>query len=473
MTAQVASKNTDEGLVIEHISPVSGRVVSAERAVSIEDSRRCAGRAAAAFPAWSSRSPAQRAELLISAADILEDRVEMFREAMCAELGTPSAWARHNVAFAAEILRQVATYSGELESPEQIRDTKWQESRAVRVPCGVCLGIAPWNAPVILGVRSVAAPLLCGNTVLLKGSEFAPRTFRLLGEVFHDAGMPEDVVQVLLTLPEDSEAIVEALIEAPVVRRVNFTGSTRVGRRVAELCAKHLKRPLLELGGQASMIVLEDADLEVAAEAAVWGGYVNQGQVCMSTERLIVIDSIADTLIEKIEAKRRLLKLGDPSEESVDVGPVIGVSAVKRLSGLIGDAIDKGAVLVGGGQAQDAFFEPTLVDRVEPEMRLYQEEVFGPILSVTRVCNDLDAVTVANDSEYGLSSAVFSRDLKRAENIAGRIHTGICHINSTTVDDNPHAPFGGVKASGYGRFGGRWALDEFTELRWITNAGSP
>jgi benzaldehyde dehydrogenase (NAD) len=473
MTVQVTASSPANGLVIDHVSPVTGRVVSTEAALSLEDSRRLAARAAAAFPAWSARSPQERGSLLSATADLLEQRKDAFCEVMAQELGTPWKWACHNVEFAGDLLRGAAAYAGELSQPESVEDHRGITSLAERVPCGVCLGIAPWNAPLILGVRSVAAPLLCGNTALLKGSEFAPRTFRMLGDAFRDAGIPKDVLGVFLTRPEDSELIVEALIATPVVRRVNFTGSTRVGRRVAELCAQNLKRPLLELGGQAVMIVLEDADLDAAAEAALWGGYVNQGQVCMSTERVVAADAIADRLIEKIEAGREKLKVGDPSDRSNDLGPVISRQAAERLSGLIGDAVGKGAVLIGGGEARLAYFEPALVDRVEPDMRLYREEVFGPILSVTRVRNDLEAVTVANDSDYGLSAAVFGGDPERAESIARRIHSGICHINRPTVDDNPHAPFGGVKNSGYGRFGGRWALNEFTELRWITRAAGP
>lgn len=459
--------------IIERRNPATGQLVSAEVADDLANCRLYATRAASAFPAWSTRPTQERAALLCALADQIESRAADFQQAMICEIGMPTVWAEQNVTFGVEILRDVATYASELDQPEIVPDKRDIVSRAERVPCGVSLGLVPWNAPLILGIRALAAPLLCGNTVLLKGNEFAPRSFRLLGEVLRDAGIPEGVARVFLTRPEDSEEIVEALIASPVVRRVNFTGSTRVGRRVAELCAKYLKRPLLELGGQATMLVLDDADLEAAAEAALRGAYLNQGQICMSTERLIVADTIADDLVNLIEAGRALLKQGDPSDPTIEVGPVVSEDAAERLSSLIGDAVGKGGKLVGGGGVRGAFVEPTLLDHIEPDMRLYREEVFGPILSVTRVANDLEAVTVANDSEYGLSSAVFGRDLNRAEGIARQIHSGICHINRATVDDNPHAPFGGVKSSGYGRFGGRWALNEFTELRWITSTAIP
>ena len=424
--------------------------------------------AAAAFPNWSSTTSQYRAGQLIALSQVIKAWSDTFCDLTIREIGTTRTWAEHNVEFAVEMLEAVASYADEVDRVEILPDEAGVISRAERSACGVCLGIAPWNAPLILGIRAIAAPLLCGNTVLLKGNEIAPQTFRLLGDAIRESEFPEGVAQVFLTRSQDSESIVEALIKSPVVRRVNFTGSTRVGRRVAELCARHLKRSLLELGGQASMIVLEDADLEAAAEAALRGAYLNQGQICMSTERLIVADAIADELIARIEAGRQQLVVGNPEAPDTQIGPVISVGAADRLSGLISDAVSKGAILVGGGSIHDAFVDPTLLDRVEPDMRVYNEEVFGPLLSITRVANEQEAISIANDSEYGLAAAIFSRDVSRALAIAGKLHSGICHINRATVDDNPHAPFGGVKSSGYGRFGGRWALHEFTELRWIT-----
>jgi benzaldehyde dehydrogenase (NAD) len=455
---------------VERTSPVNGRVVSVEPAMDRAQALDMVAQAAAAYPAWSALPAAQRAEFLAKAADVLESRREDFRLAMSEEIGAPAKWTHLNISFAAEILREVGTYADEAEKVEIIPDARGITSKAVREPCGVCLGIAPWNAPLVLGFRAVAAPLLCGNTVLLKGSDFAPRTLRLIGEVFAEAGLPEGVMRPILTRAEDSEEIVEALIASPVVRRVNFTGSTRVGQRVAELCAKYLKRPLLELGGQSTMVVLDDADLDLAAAEAARGAYLNQGQICMSTERLIVADKVADKFASKVEALRAKLIVGDPADPATDVGPVISHAAAERFAGLVSDAVSKGARLVGGGGMRNNLVEPTLLDHVEPGMRIYHEEVFGPLASITRVINDLEAVTVANDSEYGLVCSVFSRNPERAEKVAHQLHSGICHINRCTFDDTPHAPFGGVKSSGYGRFGGRWGMHEFTELRWMTSA---
>lgn len=459
-------------LTVERYSPTDGRLVSIEDADDLTTSLDHAARAASAFPGWASKTAAERGAYLVDAAKILESRRDDLLTAMTEEIGAAEDWCDFNIRLAADMLREIVTYADEVERVEEIRDNRNLTSKAVRVPCGVCLGISPWNAPLVLGIRAIAAPLLCGNTVLLKGSEFAPRTFRLISEVLQAAGLPEHVAQVILTRGEDSEDIVEALIASPVVRRVNFTGSTRVGRRVAELCAKYLKRPLLELGGQSTMVVLDDADIDLAAEAALEGAYRNQGQICMSTERLIVSDAVADTLVSRIEAGRRRLGHGDPADPGTKVGPVVSSAAADRLSGLISDALSKGAELIGGGHIRDAYVEPTLLDGLEPDMRLYREEVFGPLLSVIRVASDLEAITVANDSEYGLACSVFGSDLGHAETVARQIHSGICHINRCTIDDTPHAPFGGVKSSGYGRFGGRWGVHEFTELRWMTSTSA-
>lgn len=426
------------------------------------------------FPNWSTMSAEFRASHLLKTADLIEKSKDEFISSICTEIYAPREWAEHNVSFSAKILRAVASYATELGHIDLIENEGEVLSIAKRVPCGVCLAITPWNAPLILSVRAIAAPLLCGNTVLLKGNELAPRTAVILSEILEEAGIPNDVVRIVLTRTEDSDKIVEELISSPVVRRISFTGSTRVGKRVAEHCAKHLKRPLLELSGQASMIVLEDSDLNAVTEAATFGAFYYQGQICMSTERLIVSEPIASKLVKKLEEKRKKFRVYTNSGDDFEIGPLINITESERISSLISDAISKGARLIGGGIIRSDIVEPTIIDRVDSNMRLYHEEVFGPVLSIIRVENDTEAITVANDSEFGLVSSVFSNDLNRATKIADQIHSGICHINRTTVDDNPHAPFGGVKSSGFGRFGGKWALEEFTELKWITSkTGGP
>jgi benzaldehyde dehydrogenase (NAD) len=338
----------------------------------------------------------------------------------------------------------------------------------------VVLGIAPWNAPVILGVRAIATPLACGNTVILKGSENCPRTHQLIIETLQEAGFPPGVVNYITNAPADAGAVVEAIVAHPAVRRVNFTGSTRVGRLIAMTCAKYLKPAVLELGGKAPLLVLDDADLDDAVNGAAFGCFANSGQICMSTERLIVDEKVAEAFVRKLATKAKSLPLGDPRKpEPVVLGSVIGMSTVEHCNALIDDAIAKGAKLVCGGKADSTLMPATLLDHVTPAMRIYREETFGPVKAIVRVRGIEEAIACANDNEYGLSAAVFGRDVARAMNVARRIDTGICHVNGPTVHDEAQMPFGGVKGSGFGRFGGRAGVHEFTELRWVTVQTTP
>jgi acyl-CoA reductase-like NAD-dependent aldehyde dehydrogenase len=323
---------------------------------------------------------------------------------------------------------------------------------------------------VILGTRAVAAALACGNTVILRSSEICPGTHHLIGQVLNDAGFPKGVVNVISNAPQDAPKIVEALIAHPAVRRINFTGSTKVGKIIAKLAAEHLKPVLLELGGKAPLIVLDDADLDQAVDAAAFGAFMNQGQICMSTERIVVDQKIADAFVAKLAAKAAKLPAGDPRGHVV-LGSLVDLAPAERMDVLIADAVEKGAKLVSGGKRTGTVVEATLLDHVSSNMKIYNEESFGPVKSIIRVRDADEAVRVANDTEYGLSAAVFGQDIKRAMAVARKIQSGICHINGPTVADEAQMPFGGTKASGYGRFGGKAVIDEFTELRWITIEG--
>jgi acyl-CoA reductase-like NAD-dependent aldehyde dehydrogenase len=345
---------------------------------------------------------------------------------------------------------------------------------AIRQPVGVCLGIAPWNAPVILGVRSIAMPLACGNTVVLKASEVCPATHRLIGSVLQEAGLGEGVVNVITHDAKDAATVSEALIGHPAVRRVNFTGSSRVGRIVAQTGARYLKPVLLELGGKAPLIVLEDADIDAAVSATVFGAFANSGQICMSTERVVVHEKVADEFAAKLAKRVAGLPAGDPREGEVVLGSVIGRPTVDHVEKLVAAAVAQGAkVLVGGEKSSSTLMKGVVVDHVTQKMALFREETFGPHVSIIRVKSADEAVAVANDTEYGLSSAIFTRDIAKGLELAKRIDAGITHINSPTVQDEAQMPFGGVKASGYGRFGGRAGIAEFTELRWVTIQTTP
>jgi acyl-CoA reductase-like NAD-dependent aldehyde dehydrogenase len=303
---------------------------------------------------------------------------------------------------------------------------------------------------------------------VLKGSEVSPRTHGLIVECLEQAGAPAGVVNLITNAPADAADVVEELIAHPEVRRINFTGSSHVGRIIAEKAGRHLKRVVLELGGKAPFVVLEDADLDAAAAAANFGAFMHQGQICMSTERIVVDHRVADQFADKLAARASSLKVGDPRDPSTQIGPLINAGALDRVSELVEDAVEKGAQLLTGGEADGLVYQPTVLRGVTSDMRIYREESFGPSVSIIEVDGAEEAINVANDTEYGLSASIFSRDVGRAEQLARRIQSGICHINDATVHDEPQVPFGGVKASGWGRFGGAWAAEEFTELRWIT-----
>ncbi len=457
----------------ERRDPVSGVTASAAAAASVADAHAAVNAAAAAFPGWSSVAPTERRAVLNRFADRLAERAPEFARAMAAETGAVPMWAHFNCRLAAEMLREAGAMVTQIGGELIPSGKAGQMAMAVRQPAGVCLGIAPWNAPVILAVRAVAMPLACGNTVVLKGAEMCPMTHWLVADTARQAGLPPGVLNLVSNAPADAPSIVESLIAHPAVRRVNFTGSTRVGRQVAEICARHLKRSLLELGGKAPLVVLDDADLDAAAQAAAFGAFMNQGQICMSTERIVVDAAVADAFVDKLAARTRSLRAGPPGTEGCVLGAMISRSAVDRVRAMVEDALRKGATLVTGGEAEGAVMQPLLLDHLTPAMQLYRDECFGPVAGVVRVHSVEEAITVANDTDYGLSAAVFGRDVNRAMAVARQIDTGICHINSATVQDEPQMPFGGVKASGWGRFGGRAAIDEFTELRWMTLQTEP
>ncbi|HEX6363670.1 MAG TPA: aldehyde dehydrogenase [Albitalea sp.] len=459
----------EKGATFERRNPLDGSVATRAPAASVADALKAVDAAAEAFKSWRDTGPGTRRALLLKAADQLEARTPQFIDAVSAETGATSMWGGFNVMLAAGMIREAAGLTTQVAGEIIPSDVPGSLAMGVRQPAGVVLGIAPWNAPVILGVRAIAAPLACGNTVVLKGSENCPRTHQLIVEAFQEAGFPPGVLNYITNAPDQAAEVVEAIVAHPAVRRVNFTGSTRVGKLIAMTCARHLKPVLLELGGKAPLVVLDDADLDDAVNAAAFGCFANSGQICMSTERLIVDRRIADDFVAKFAAKARALPLGDPRKpEPVVLGSVIGMGTVQHCNALVDDALAKGARLVCGGKAETTLMPATLLDNVTRDMRIYHEETFGPVKAIVRVDGIDEAVACANDNEYGLSAAVFGRDLARAFNVARRIESGICHVNASTVHDEAQMPFGGVKASGWGRFGGRAGIDAFTDLRWVT-----
>jgi benzaldehyde dehydrogenase (NAD) len=457
----------------DRINPVTGEVATKAAAATVEDANAAADAAAAALEGWAALGPNARRANLTKAAAALEAKAADFVDAMMGEIGATKGWALFNLGLAASMVREAAALTTQISGEVIPSDKPGCLAMAVREPAGVILGIAPWNAPIILGVRAIAVPLACGNTVVFKGSELCPRTHGLIVEAFQEAGFPAGVVNFVTNAPADAGNVVGALIDHPAVRRINFTGSTAVGKIIAKRAAEHLKPCLLELGGKAPLIVLDDADLDEAVKAAAFGAFMNQGQICMSTERIIVVDSVAEDFVARFKAKVATMAVGDPREGTTPLGAVVDAKTVGHVQGLIDDAVASGAELANGGASNGVLMPAHVVDKVTPSMKLFREESFGPVVAVIRAKDEADAIALANDTAYGLSASVFTRDIARGLKVARQIKSGICHVNGPTVHDEAQMPFGGVKASGYGRFGGKAGIDAFSELRWITIETQP
>jgi acyl-CoA reductase-like NAD-dependent aldehyde dehydrogenase len=461
------------GSTFDRTDPFTHSTVTVAAAAGAEDARRACDAASAAFRQWADTPPGERRMLLTKAAELMMERAPQIAGVMTEEVGATFGWGMFNCDLASRMLREGAAQTYAVTGEVIPSDVPGSLAMAVRQPAGVVVGMAPWNAPVILATRAVATPLAYGNTVVLKASEECPRTHAAVARAISDAGLPAGAINLITHASEHAEEVADALIAHPAVRRVNFTGSSAVGRIIATKCAAQLKRCLLELSGKAPQVVLADADLDAAAQAASFGAFMNSGQICMSTERIVADRSIADALGAKLAGRASRLIVGDPRDQGTMIGPVVSDRACERIMGLIDDARGKGAALLAGGDADGNLISPTVLARVTPEMRVYTEESFGPVVTIVPVADDEEAVRVANDTEYGLAAAVFGEDVDHALEIARRIESGICHVNSSTVHDEPQMPFGGVKASGWGRFGGRAALEEFTELRWISVQQGP
>ncbi len=423
--------------------------------------------AASAFPVWSRWSTVDRASVLENMIVALDENRAPFCEMAAEEIGASHSWTGFNIDLAIGMLEHIASLAPALEDQQIVDPQTGKTSIIRRQAAGVVLGMVPWNAPVALGVRAIAGALMCGNTVVMKGSEHCPKTHNHLVDVLNSAGLPPGALTCVVSDAQDAHDTMVLLIAHPCIRRINFTGSTRVGRDVATEAAQHLKPALLELSGKAPLIVLDDADLDAAVEAACFGAYFNQGQICMSTDWIIVVKSVADDFVAKLKARTGQIKAADPVHEVAHLGRMISADAAQRVNGLIEDAVSKGAKILIGGQIDDCVMQPALLDGIAANMRIYREETFGPLASIMRVQDAEEAVSIANDSDFGLNAAVFSSDQTRAQAIADRLEYGVIQINGPTVHDDPSMPFGGMKKSGYGRFGGEQAINEFTEMRWI------
>lgn len=466
----VVPSSTDRTFPV--VNPATGKTVHHYSGAKSADATAAVEAAKAAFPAWRDLPPRDRRDLLLRAAEIMKRRREELSGYLETETGQPRAWADFNLNAAIDFIVDAA---GLAAKANQGRAPVTQDPSVGAIvlhePYGVVVGIAPWNAPYILGTRAILFPLAAGNTVVLKGTELAPRTMWGIASVFVEAGVPPGVVNLVYAAPgPDAAAVTETLVAHPAVRKINFTGSTAVGRILGRLAGEHLKPLLLELGGKAPAIVWSDADLDLAAEKVALGAFLNSGQICMSTERVIVQRSVRDAFAQKLAGAMAGIFGSSAEERSAQV--LIRPAAVAKAKSLVEDALSKGAVLEANGDLATTIsgdggrFRPLILSGITKEMDLFYTESFAPTVGLFEVDTEEEAIALANDTEYGLTSAVFTEDLRRGLRFARAIEAGAVHINNMTVHDESILPHGGMKSSGFGRFDSD--LSEWVQTKTIT-----
>jgi benzaldehyde dehydrogenase (NAD) len=450
--------------------PATGETLAEVGSATTAEVHAAATRAAAAQPAWAATDPYERAEILLAAARALDTHRDEIAGWLVREGGAIPPKADFEVGLAIGELQEAAALAPRMRG-EVVPSADGRLSIAQRVPIGVVGVITPWNFPLILGMRSVAPALALGNTVVLKADPNTPVAGGFsFARVFEEAGLPADVLHVL----PGGIAAGEAITTAPEIGFVSFTGSTAAGRKVGAACGQNLKKVALELGGKNSFIVLEDADLDAASSSGAWGSFLHQGQICMATGRHLVHEKVAAEYLEKLAARAAHLPVGNPATDQVALGPIINAKQFEKVSSIVADTIAQGAQVLAGGEGTAPFFPATVLAEMRPDMRGWQEEIFGPVAPVMTFSDDDEAIALANDTEYGLSAGIFTGSTDRGRRIAGALRTGLAHINDQTVNDDPRIPFGGMGASGNGgRFGGEANLDEFTQWRWLTERSTP
>ena len=479
MLDAVSSVPTIKGLYIDaqwtpaagrfdDLNPSDGSVWNSVPDANVADTRRAIEAANRAFPAWAGLKFQERANYMLKIAEVIEQKAPEFIAAAQAEGGGWYGKGAYEAKAMAEIFKAAAA-ACYAPIGEVLPSLNGKVSTAVRTPMGAIAVLSPWNFPGILAARPFSFIMAMGNTVVLKPSEETPYMGGVFfAEVMEAAGLPPGVFNVVTCSRDNVAAVGDELVDNPLIKGVAFTGSTAVGRRIAAKCGAHLKKACIELGGKDSLIVLEDADMERATSAASFGAFMHQGQVCMSVEKVLVQEQVYDRFLADFAARAAKLKTGNVADKSNVIGPLINDRQAYRVKRQIEDAVAKGARIALGGGVNGRFVEPTIVTDVTPDMEIWRDETFGPVAVVVPFRTDAEAIAMNNDTEYGLSSGVITANEYRAMEIAARLETGMCHVNCATINDEAHAPFGGAKASGLGRYGGRWSLESFSETRWIT-----
>ncbi|MGW7545755.1 aldehyde dehydrogenase family protein [Streptomyces sp. NPDC054770] len=447
-------------------NPYDGEKLASITIAAVEEIDQAYQAAARAQKQWAATNPYARRAVFEKALRLIEERDAEITEAIIAELGGTRLKAAFELHLAKEFLRESIQWALRPEGRILPSPVDGKENRVYRVPVGVVGVISPFNFPFLLSIKSVAPALALGNAVVLKPHQNTPIVGgTLVAKIFEDAGLPGGLLNVVVT---DIAEIGDAFIEHPVPKVISFTGSDKVGRHVATVCASLFKRTVLELGGNSAIVVLDDADIDYAVDAAVFSRYVHQGQVCMAANRVLVDRSIADEFTEKFVAKVRTLKAGDPSDPQTVIGPLINSQQAESVSATVQQAVAEGATALVHGRTTDNLVEPSVLTGVPADSDLLRQEVFGPVAFLIPFDGEEEAVRLVNDTPYGLSGAVHTGDVERGVAFAKQIDTGMFHVNDGTVHDEPVVPFGGEKHSGIGRLNGETTVESFTTLKWIS-----
>jgi aldehyde dehydrogenase (NAD+) len=457
-----------EGSKLIDTDPFTGETLAEIVQANQEDLDEAYQSAAKAQISWAAKNPAERAAIVMRSSRIMEERRDEIVDWLIKESGSTRMKAELEWQYVYSITLEAASFPHRVEGKILPIDEYGKESRAYKQPLGVIGVISPWNVPMILSQRSIAPALALGNAVVVKPAEDTPVSGGfLLAKIYEEAGLPPGVLNVVIG---PIEQIGDAITLHPIPRLISFTGSTRVGRRIGQLAVSgpRIKRVALELGGNAPSVILDDADLDQAVRSTVEGRFMHQGQGCVCTNRIIVDAKIHDEFVDQFSAHVKSLKYGNPNDLDTVIGPIINHKQLTSHLAHIAGARSAGARQLLGGEPQGLVLPPHVFADVTNSMAVAQDETFGPIAPIIKVDGEEEALRVANDTDYGLSSAVFTRDLERGRRFALGVQAGMTHINDSTFEDSPTAPFGGEKNSGLGRFGGEWIINEFTRDHWVT-----
>lgn len=466
-------RDAENGRTFDDLEPYSGKIFAKVAAAGRKDMKIALDAAAEAFPAWAATTPAQRAEFLLKAAAIIKRRKTEISEILAKETGSTILFALLQQEGLIQTLEAAAGWVYQIKGEVLQTDIPGSFSMNYRRPLGVVASLTPWNGAVILSWRTVISPLVAGNTVVVKPSEFAPISAGLLiAEIAEEAGFPSGVINIVTHAPGEAGPISDEIFENPNVRLVNLIGGVNTARYIAERAGKTLKRTVLELGGYNPMIILDDVDVDYVVEAATFGSFFHQGQFCMNTRKIIIQRKIYQQFLKKFIAKTNSLPFGDPEDHKTIIGPLINQAAIDTVDKRVKDAVSKGAKIVAGGFNEGLIYHPTILTDVPYDATVSNEETFGPVVIVEAVDTPEEAVAVANRVSYGLVSSIYTKDTYKGFELAPQILHGVVNVNSPTINEEIHAALGGVKDSGWGRTGPH-SIEDFTDLIWINSRSTP